>query len=149
MSRSTGLDPSLPEGLRANRLASSNMISVFRFAPLVLSGSGLSRDCTDYRGGKHQRFRRLRLLLLALFAPVPFMMKGIPVGTRNFILIFVAQPDIISISRLSGTGHVELDVRRFSHNPINNKVTSPQLNSTFRKSRDWYSINTLCSPGPN
>ena len=130
MSRSTGLDPSLPEGLRANRLASSNMISVFRFAPLVLSGSGLSRDCTDYRGGKHQRFRRLRLLLLALFAPVPFMMKGIPVGTRNFIL-------------------VELDVRRFSHNPINNKVTSPQLNSTFRKSRDWYSINTLCSPGPN
>ena len=130
MSRSTGLDPSLPEGLRANRLASSNMISVFRFAPLVLSGSGLARDCTDYRGGKHQRFRRLRRLLLDLFAPVPFMMKEIPVGTRNFI-------------------QVELDVRRFSHNPINNKVTSPQLNSTFRKSRDWYSINTLCSPGPN
>ena len=130
MSRSTGLAPSLPEGLRANRLASSNMISVFRFAPLVLSGSGLARDCTDYRGGKHQRFRRLRRLLLALFAPVPFMMKGISVGTRNFIL-------------------VELDVRRFSHNPINNKVTSPQLNSTFRKSRDLYSINTLCSPGPN
>ena len=130
MSRSTGLDPSLPEGLRANRLASSNIISVFRFAPLVLSGSGLARDCTDYRGGKHQRFRRLRRLLLDLFAPVPFMMKEIPVGTRNFI-------------------QVELDVRRFSHNPINNKVTSPQLNSTFRKSRDLYSINTLCSPGPN
>ena len=130
MSRSTGLDPSLPEGLRANRLASSNMISVFRFAPLVLSGSGLARDCTDYRGGKHQRFRRLRRLLLDLFAPVPFMMKGISVGTRNSIL-------------------VELDVRRFSHNAINNIVTSPQLNSALRNPRDLYSINTLCSPGPN